>query len=186
VLNSRFAANDVSIPIIDLKHGQVGEIFVDLGTSTVHRPMIEAFSHDNTTEEIPGFSFVNDELLGSGTGDSTLFHASSVRFGVAVPRATGTQLRVENAANLQNLNDDPTNLLQLSFRLRYVFSRNEFGDDIIRFELIGTAGVSTAVGHALPVRVHANFVYPADLSGFRLKLQSGKFISLVTHTLLGL
>jgi hypothetical protein len=170
-------------PPIDLRQGQIGRIHVDLATTTIKRPKIVFYT--SLGRIAPSFSFINDEILGSGTGDGTQWHAASVRFGSAVPHVDGTQLRVENANNDSNRDDDYTNQLQLSYTLEYSFMRNSQDVDVLRMTLIGTAGTQTAGDKALPIRVHANFMIDGDITAFCVSHEHNKFIALMTHTLLG-
>jgi hypothetical protein len=157
---------------------------VDLETEHCRRPKLVFYN--GSGKVVPNFAWVNDEILGSGTGDGTQWHAASVRFGSPVPHIDGTQLRVENANNDSNRNDDNTNQLQLSYTLEYSFIRNENSLDTVRVTLVGTAGTTSATGDkVLPIRVHANFQIQADLTGIQVVIEDGQFIPLMTHTLLG-
>jgi len=170
-------------PIVGIKDGQIGRFHVNLAGEVISRPKI--VFHDANGKVTPLKTFVNDEILGSGTGTPEDFHAASVRFGSCVPHADGNQLRIENA-NVDNCrNDHHTNRLQLSYTLEYDFIRDQNGDDTMRFTLIGTAGVATAADKALPIRVHAHFIVPADLTGIQVLHDHNQFIPRMTHTLIG-
>jgi hypothetical protein len=168
-------------PKVPLVQGQIGRFHVNLAGEVISRPKVVFY--DANGKVAPLKSFVNDEILGSGTGTPENFHASSVRFGSCVSHIEGSQLRIENA-NVDNCrNDHYTNRLQLSYTLEYDFIRDQNGDDTVRMTLIGTAGTTTAAEKALPIRVHANFTCGADLTDIQILHDHNQFIPLMTHTL---
>jgi len=168
---------------VAISNGVVGQFIVDLGATNIRRPTLFFYSNGGQTRLMHAIARINDEFLGSGTGDSTAFHASSVRFGGSDPAAHGVELRVHNPSGSRNGADDATNILQLSYILKYSVSTYNQTGSIVRVELIGSSG--TTVDGALPIRVHANIEFSGLVTGMKLVNDHRGLVDQVMHTYLG-